>query len=89
MLVADAPVANLTPASLRAFLAELGPAIGNLHDHIEASFFLHEATPSLATNGSGAVGGRPGVGAAPARRIPPTPGGDGQIAPWPRPGSTG
>ena len=39
VLVADAPVVRPTPASLRAFLAELGPAIGNLHDHIEASFF--------------------------------------------------
>src|SRR5579863_9646878 len=54
VLVADAPVAKPTPASLRAFLAELGPAIGNLHDHIEASFFVREATASLATNGIGA-----------------------------------
>src|SRR5579863_5917197 len=44
VLVADAPVVRPTPAGLRAFLAELGSAIGNLHDHIEASFFLSGAT---------------------------------------------
>ena len=39
VLVADAPLAQPTASGLRAFLAELGPAIGNLHEHIEASFF--------------------------------------------------
>ena len=39
VLVVDAPVAQPTSLGLRAFLAELQPAIGNLHDHIEASFF--------------------------------------------------
>ena len=39
VLVADAPLAQPTPAGLRAFLAELLPAIGNLNEHIEASFF--------------------------------------------------
>ncbi len=48
VLVADAPVAVPTPASLRAFLAELLPAIGNLHDHIEASFFSVTVTPARA-----------------------------------------
>jgi transglutaminase-like putative cysteine protease len=48
VLVADAPVARPTPESLRAFLAELGPAIGNLHDHIEASFFSPVGTATAA-----------------------------------------
>ncbi len=47
VLVADAPVARPTPAGLRAFLAELGPAIANLNDHIEASFFSPALTPSV------------------------------------------
>jgi len=60
VLVADAPVVNPTLSSLRAFLAELGPAIGNLNDHIEASVFLHEATSSPATSDVGAWEVRPG-----------------------------
>jgi len=39
VLVAEAPLAQPTASGLRAFLAELGPAIGNLNEHIEASFF--------------------------------------------------
>ncbi|HVA02784.1 MAG TPA: alpha-E domain-containing protein [Acidimicrobiales bacterium] len=50
VLVADAPLARPTPTSLRAFLAELGPAMGNLHDHIEASFFSPVAPASVAPN---------------------------------------
>jgi uncharacterized alpha-E superfamily protein/transglutaminase-like putative cysteine protease len=59
VLVADAPVSQPTPASLRAFLAELEPAIGNLNDHIEASFFAPAATPSITDPGNGARGPRP------------------------------
>jgi uncharacterized alpha-E superfamily protein/transglutaminase-like putative cysteine protease len=50
VLVADAPVAQSTSRGLRAFLAELQPAIGNLHDHIEASFFAPVASPAGATS---------------------------------------
>jgi len=59
VLVADAPVSHPSPAGLRAFLAELEPAIGNLNDHIEASFFAPGATPSIADSGDGARGPRP------------------------------
>jgi uncharacterized alpha-E superfamily protein/transglutaminase-like putative cysteine protease len=48
VLVADAPVAHPSPGSLRAFLAELRPAIENLNDHIEASFFSPALSPTLA-----------------------------------------
>ena len=51
------PSPRPTPTSLRAFLAELGPAIGNLHDHIEASFFspVGPATSSRAEMARGRV----------------------------------
>jgi uncharacterized alpha-E superfamily protein/transglutaminase-like putative cysteine protease len=52
VLVADAPVARPTPAGLRAFLAELGPAIANLNDHIEASFFSPAMTPAPRIGGT-------------------------------------
>ena len=64
VLVAEAPLAQPTPGGLRAFLAELGPAIGNLNEHIEASFF------SLVGPGSAMVvdrGTRPGPASPPAR----------------------
>jgi transglutaminase-like putative cysteine protease len=50
VLVADAPLAQPTSPGLRAFLAELQPAIGNLHDHIEASFFAPMATSAPAAS---------------------------------------
>jgi transglutaminase-like putative cysteine protease len=53
VLVADAPVVRPTPASLRAFLAELGSAIGNLNDHIEASFFSSAISPAPAASETG------------------------------------
>ncbi len=64
VLVADAPVARPTPAGLRAFLAELGPAIGHLHDHIEASFFSPPMSPSVTVGGSG-----PGARHPTSRRV--------------------
>jgi len=48
VLVADAPLSMPTPRSLRAFLAELLPALGNLHNHIEASFFSTAISPTGA-----------------------------------------
>jgi uncharacterized alpha-E superfamily protein/transglutaminase-like putative cysteine protease len=75
VLVADAPLAQPTPKGLRTFLAELQPAVANLHDHIEASFFAPVATypravghglrvgptsPSVATGGSVLGRERPG-----------------------------
>jgi uncharacterized alpha-E superfamily protein/transglutaminase-like putative cysteine protease len=76
VLVADAPVVQPTSTGLRAFLAELQPAIGNLHDHIEASFFApvppplgaasrHQsgppsAAPLMGNVGSAVSGTRPG-----------------------------
>jgi hypothetical protein len=75
VLVADAPVAQPTSRGLRAFLAELQPAIGNLHDHIEASFFAPVAAPVGASPRHRAgddtavqplgTGGSPGIGAHP------------------------
>ncbi len=59
VLVADAPLAQPTPDGLRAFLAELSPAIGNLNEHIEASFF------SLVGPGSALVVDRPSRPGAP------------------------
>ncbi len=47
VLVSGAPVAHPTAAALRAFLTELQPALGNLHDHIVASFFAPVSAPSL------------------------------------------
>jgi len=60
VLVADAPVASPTPASLRAFLAELEPAIGNLNDHIEATFFSPAIGPPVAGISREAPADRPG-----------------------------
>jgi uncharacterized alpha-E superfamily protein/transglutaminase-like putative cysteine protease len=59
VLVADAPLPHPTPASLRAFLAELGPAIGNLNDHIEASFFSPVLTPPAVVSTASEHGARP------------------------------
>jgi uncharacterized alpha-E superfamily protein/transglutaminase-like putative cysteine protease len=46
VVVSDAPVSQLTALGLRAFLAELLPAVQSIHDQVEASYFLHA---SLAT----------------------------------------
>jgi uncharacterized alpha-E superfamily protein/transglutaminase-like putative cysteine protease len=58
VLVADAPVAHPTPDGLRAFLAELRPAIANLNDHIEASFFSPALTPPFVVTGNAEHRGR-------------------------------
>jgi len=69
VLVADAPLAQPTPAGLRAFLAELGPAIGNLNEHIEATFFsLAGARPDVVSNRT--IGPGPGVTRVGATRSP-------------------
>ena len=76
VLVADAPIAHPTPDGLRAFLAELRPAIANLNDHIEASFFSPALTPPfVATRECGAPGA---IGVAGADGVRPGPKGGGQ-----------
>ncbi len=84
VLVSGAPVANPTPSALRAFLTELQPALGNLHDHIVASFFAPVPAASLAEPGYAPSTRRPisrpeaalSPGAWPARgRLTPVPAG--------------
>ncbi len=75
VLVADAPVSDPTPSGLRTFLAELQPAIGNLHDHIEASFFsaapAHPREPVNLSRASEWRGPRLSVRGSPDDRTDP------------------
>ena len=43
VVVAEAPVSELTSVGLRAFLDELQPAVGAVHDEIEATYFVVRA----------------------------------------------
>ncbi len=46
VVVADAPVSELSAVGLRAFLGELVPAVAAVHDHLDACYFAPPARPT-------------------------------------------
>jgi uncharacterized alpha-E superfamily protein/transglutaminase-like putative cysteine protease len=74
VVVADAPVSELTSVGLRAFLDELQPAVQAVHEEIEATYFASESTTGDAAGDGPAAGAGPAdhdtAGAAPVRTRP-------------------